>query len=238
MVAVKKKQPGPEIFRYDLGAVRMWREDLAELVNVLNDSLDKPLDLESGGYTLDRVEDLADVQEKTVPYFAAWLHADGEAGAYSRRVHRVYLILERNKCTLEMRDPDNGMRWAASEAIRIAKRCRRRFAWLIRHAPFIFLGLATLSTMVFAVIIAALGLQGKVSLTATLAVPTPFAFAAAISALARPHRIPWAVLCTRTRPEAPNFWNRKRDDIWITVVSNVISLILGAWLGYYLSSRS
>jgi hypothetical protein len=40
---------------------------------------------------------------------------------------------------------------------------------------------------------------------------------------------------TRTRSEAPTFWVRKRDDLWIEATVSVVSLIVGGVIGYWIN---
>jgi hypothetical protein len=50
---------------------------------------------------------------------------------------------------------------------------------------------------------------------------------------------PWySKLLTKTRKEAPSFWDRKRDDLAITVFSNFASLIAGGFVGYWVNTLS
>lgn len=46
---------------------------------------------------------------------------------------------------------------------------------------------------------------------------------------------PRVLLDTRTRKEAPTFWDAKKRDVWITVVSNIISLGIGGLIGYFIN---
>lgn len=41
---------------------------------------------------------------------------------------------------------------------------------------------------------------------------------------------------TKTRSEAPTFWVRKRDDLWIEATVSVVSLILGGVIGYWINT--
>ena len=49
----------------------------------------------------------------------------------------------------------------------------------------------------------------------------------------RPNR--HVILDTRTRDEAPSFWREKKRDVWITAVSNVVALLLGGVIGYFIN---
>lgn len=69
------------------------------------------------------------------------------------------------------------------------------------------------------------------SLIAVTPIIGTFAGAASRNRQAAPH----VILETRTRAEAPSFWVAKKNDIWITVVSNVIALALGGVIGYFVN---
>ncbi|GAA1799957.1 hypothetical protein HC028_16690 [Planosporangium flavigriseum] len=205
---------------YDLGWVRMWRDDLAEVVQILS-ALGGTTTLSAGDYTLDSVDDLATLSQPVVSDFMLIVNQT-----------RAVLTLDGRIARLEMKNPDLTARGAAAEVARVARRCQRRGAffiqrrWLLGAVAILVLG-ATYA------VIEALGAVSKsLQWSAVAVVAVLLIFNQATHG--KPAWLRRAVIYTRTRSEAPPFWERKRDDIWIAVVSGFVFLVLGVVVGYVL----
>ncbi|MEU1250669.1 hypothetical protein [Micromonospora arida] len=199
MVAQRLRPKESDVMRIEFPkAIRLWRDDLARIVSMLEEASGSKLELFSGDYAIESVEDLAQVADDMgsddVGGFDALLRDPDLDGKIFRVTSDgpAFLVslqfddgsrdeyLRYSTAYLQLKHPDNGMRWVAGEIQKIVEESRRR--GLARYVK-----------------------RGR------------------------------PIVYGRTRAERPSLWQRKRDDIRITVVSNSISLFLGALLGYLIS---
>jgi hypothetical protein len=221
---------GPEVTRRDLGPVRMWRDDIAEMVAVFREAIPQgDVDIEVDGYKVDEIEDLAELKVPNI-----------EVLTVEDRSEKVALELSTSRCLIKAYDPDLATRGMIAELAQIAERCRRRYVGL-RILSSGFFGLVNLCIFfLLGVALKAIPVTGEwlnralllgsfgavVSITAYVLVRTRIVV------------LPKSILFTGARAEAPTFWMRKRDDIWLTVIASLVSLILGGFLGYWINTIS
>lgn len=204
--AMALQRLGPEAVKYDLGPVKMWRDDLVRIVKFILDC-SQQVELTTEEYKLNDVEDLAELAAKrifTIKQFVAV--SDGG---------RIHLRLDESVAELTLLDPDYNLRGMASEVLRVAKECRRPLFTFLPYASG--LSLTALASALTSVLVPMVGRIG-------------------LPEFARRPSV--AILHTRSRAEAPSFWSRKRDDLTITIVSNLFSLFLGGVIGYFVNKLS
>ncbi|HYN96089.1 MAG TPA: hypothetical protein VES42_19765 [Pilimelia sp.] len=99
---------------HDYGRIRVYRDDLAEMVKVLRDVASN-CHLRADDYELDDVDDLSQLADKGITRVVDFVFsADG---------NRVGLSVNKRRALLAVREPDLIWRGAAAEVERIAKRC-------------------------------------------------------------------------------------------------------------------
>lgn len=124
---------------------------------------------------------------------------------------RVQLRLGRAVSLLEIQEPDLKAKGAVTEIKEVSNRCRN-YANSIQFRQAV------------RILAAAIPLFGRSLLNATDK---------------RLDEVPsQAIIYTRSRVEAPTFWQQKKHDVLITVVSNIFSLLLGGVIGYYVNKIS
>jgi hypothetical protein len=100
----------------------MWRDDVDEIFKILS-GLGQNSTLFADDYQLDTAEDLRDLPTQTV---GALTITVGDQAAVLR--------LAGDGATLRVKDPDQAMRGALLEVRDVARRCRRRTAFLTKRA--------------------------------------------------------------------------------------------------------
>jgi hypothetical protein len=210
---VALKPIGPSVQRVSLGALRVWRDDIAEMVDLVAQvTPNQQVTLRTDKYVLDAVDDLDNAEESTL----AQLVVTGDGA-------RVRLTLGPRASVLEVRDPDLRLRGFIQEVQRVAHRCSRRRASIAALAVVLVLGAGALRGGT------AVGLLPQSPPLWVLAlIVLPLGFATGLITGRAQSR---TVLYTRTRAEAPTFWTRKRDDLLI----NVVALLVGGVIGYFVN---
>jgi hypothetical protein len=207
----------------------MWQDDIAEMVAVIRQAVPEgEIDIEVDGCKAEEVADLAQLDSPTV-----------QALIVTDRAKKLTLELSTAQCLIKVDDPDLVTKGAVSEIIRIAGRCRRRyFAW-VRAMALIYVGLV-LAFGVFLVVAAAIGYSSFVDDFQTIEIVGIGVYLPlAAIVMFRPEVVSReSVLYARIRKDAPTFWMRKRDDLFLTAVASLISLILGGFLGYWINTIS
>ncbi|MGW4462195.1 hypothetical protein [Micromonospora sp. NPDC004704] len=235
MVAVKKQlTTGPEILHLNFGAMRIWRDDIAQMVSILQGATDKNLEFESDGFTLDSVSDLSDLPQESLTYFNATLKDESAPEWHNdESSYKIVLHLATDKSFLILKDPDNGMRWAASQIGDLLNRRQRRIYGAMKVTRVVALVMILLLAAPASFVIRGV-LHPIINVSYVMLVFTALGLRFAIGRRLKSDR--GTLIFKKTRAESPAFWQRKRDDITITIVSNVVSLGLGAWIGYMLSN--
>lgn len=106
----------PVVREYDLGDLRLWQDDLAEVVRLMRQLPDIDIRLEADGNELDDVADLPELGPR-VGYFTAT--------ASRQQVELMKLELSRSSCAITATEPDLETS-GAIEAIRTFLSGRRR----------------------------------------------------------------------------------------------------------------
>jgi hypothetical protein len=119
---------------------------------------------------------------------------------------RLRLELGPRECWVEVTDPDLKARGMLAEVVRLSK----------RHKRF--------------------GAQFRYRVLTMAAAAWPWRTVSRTLLIEGAGKVQRTILYTRTRAEAPTFWMRKREDIWIEISVSVISLIIGALMGYWINT--
>jgi hypothetical protein len=114
----------PTVHREYLGFVRLWRDDLAEMVAVIAESSNgQPVEIQLGDeYTVDEIEDLVDYPDQRVEQVTVVAAAG-----------RVRLTLTPVEASISVVEPNLTDRGMVGEVLRIALR-RRAWSLFIRSA--------------------------------------------------------------------------------------------------------
>ena len=231
----------PSVYRKDFPVVRMWRDDLEEISKlieeVVGDSGSLIIQVYDGDdkYAVANVEDIATFKRSRVD--SATLYAPSIG---------LTLILGPQAPTLEVEDPDLRVRGLIVEISRIVQTSARPLGrmnhWLSQHIWFVvfmfvlFISIGISGTLSFARYD---GGEAEVSWTpAVLGLSMGMISYLIVKGLYRLIRLDRSILYVKTKIEEPTFWSRKKDDLAITVVSNVLSLGLGGIVGYWVNSIS
>jgi hypothetical protein len=115
----------PEVKRYDLGPVRLWQDELAEIVRLIGLLPDVAMRIESDGYLLTDVKDDLPTLGPKVKYFtvkATRSHLPSETV--------ISVTLSRDSCRIEETDPDLTTMGLIQSIKSLMEACRRWPNWL------------------------------------------------------------------------------------------------------------
>jgi len=221
-VTLVKKPSEPEKIHQVHGPVRLWRDDLEEIVQLLREGAPDG-HIETDEYVLDHVAELAQLKAAQIGSFS---FIDEAAG--------VELALTDYACTLTIADPSLTQRGAATEVARILARNQLPTNTLLRALPYLAAAIGFALAMIVpwgrnGLILSILGaiIVGGVSLSVVTAEKW---------VARRRHFLPQSILSTRTRAEAPTFWERRSEEIVIQAVVSLVSLAVGGVLGYLIDT--
>jgi len=139
----------PVVGRRSLGILRLWRDDIAEMVTVFREAVsDHDVLIQTDTYELSTVDDLALIDAPRVDR----LIVTGEQG-------RLRLEFGPLECQAEVTDPDLRARGMLAELTRISERRRRRLP-----KPWQLVSIA-ISTALFIIILFKLGFSHLNSLS-------------------------------------------------------------------------
>jgi hypothetical protein len=221
------KRLKPVIEQYELGSLRLWRDDLARIVGLM-EQLNGAVNVEADNYEVGDVEEDLPEISKQLDYFSVTVTKVDE-DATQRRLLR--LRVSKNDCSIAATDPDATTRGIISEIQSLAKKNRRLPLWLtafIGSRSGLALGISAL----FALALAA----GATLFLERFHFPTlAFIFVLIMSSiglllsagllvgLVRSNTI----LFTETRAQAPTWWEEHRGDVAIHVVVGAAFFLLG-----------
>lgn len=229
----------PSVDRQSFPPVRIWRDDLEEIYQLIREvvSENDPINIRAHDgedvYTLTSVGDIGGFNVPTLKAISI----------YAPTI-KVTLRLGPKKSNMEAEEPDLRIRGLITEVARIlsskARPVGRVFAWIEDHVGMLAVALMAMGIAAVAIV------AGEATNAEDMRFSTPALiglvaglFAGLITAWISVYlRLGSCILNVKTRLEAPTFWARKKDDIMITVVSSVLSLILGGIIGYWLNSIS
>ncbi|SFR11656.1 hypothetical protein SAMN04488564_103622 [Lentzea waywayandensis] len=211
----------PKVRTENLKVVRMWKDDIDEMVRLIEEATaqdGEDLIIEVNG------EDLL----KDVSHLSSY---QGRVKSISVTSGSVRLYLGAYPCQIVVRTPDLKLRGMMSEIVKIADRCMRlRFFHKTLHS----MRNAVLFTLACVAVTTYLGTttaSGRTSPSLVDFALIPVGALVAIGLVFWLLRPLSSVLHTRTRHEAPPFWQRKKDDLLI----NLTSLMIGGVIGYYVN---
>lgn len=168
-------------------------------------------------YQIDAVADLAGLPEERVSRFEATTISDKQ----------VQLVLSASDAFAVAEDPDLETKGLLAELQRLGQ----PQSWFGRNLSVIFWSAVM---MIVFVVILSFSTAGDTPAWMVIIFAAGGALAGTVLIWMYPRaESARAIIYTRTRLEAPTFWQRKRDDLWITGVASLISLILGGILGYF-----
>jgi hypothetical protein len=235
----------PVVRRYDLGVLRLWQDELAEIVRLVRQLPDIEVRVESENNLLTDVRaDLPQLGQR-VSYFS--VTATRRASDDSTAPHDVISVkLAKSRCQIEATEPDLTTMGLIDAIRSLAGASRRMPTWLI---PFFrslatrrgiagsmrlsVAGIAANVILIFGLIFGAATVQHLVHAHGKYLVPWPASILLTISALALIAALLLAadrattVMFTATRQDAPTFWQRNRAEIAINVVVGALLYLLG-----------
>lgn len=219
----------PHTVARELGYIRLWRDDLAEIVFVMR-QVAPDLTLSTDTYDLDSVDDLAKIGEESIAKFVA-TSADS----------RIHFEVGPRRSYIFAVDSDLLTRGMLDEVQRIARRRPRRLVetWN-KPALRISSGLILLAVA----IPLAIGFERAGVFTgsgdrlpgwlAWSVVAATAAAAAAGAASGRSQRADLAKISTRLYVEKPPWLVRNRDALVTNAIVSFVFLIIGIVVGYLL----
>ena len=241
----------PVVRKYDLGNLRLWQDDLAEVVRLVRQLTDVDIYLEADSNELDDVADLPGLGPR-VGYFT--VVASQPASVKGGRPPGEVLKLEfsRSGCVITATEPDLETS-GVIEAIRVFLAGRRRMpAWtypLFRDTHLLFTsrshppaetpgGLVLLLLLMAGAgaveILAILSIAGRHDQghnAPTYGWPSSLAIAIAMAVvivgLAAGAVMSTTVIFSATRGQAPTWWMRNRAQIVIGVITAAVFFVLG-----------
>jgi hypothetical protein len=227
------KRIEPVIKRCELGFLRLWRDELAEIVRLAG-QLNGTAKIESDGFEVEDVDaDLPQIGER-VEYFAVTITGRDE-NATLRDLLNLRLSL--NQSYIEAIDPNAQTQVIISNIQSLADKCRRPPRWLIAFtggSSSPILAILALIIIALALVIDLLvvrshlthlewGIFGLAISTAGIVVGVLLIAVLTMSS---------TVLFTGTRAQAPTWWQRHGTDIFIQLAIAAGFFLLGLFVGH------
>jgi len=216
-VGVKKRTSSIDV--RNLGIPRLWRDDLERIEKIMRD-VNPALTIRAGDYDLDSVADLADLVERRLSTLGISTVGEPNLELHIDRWGAKLSAVEPSPTTL-----------GAMYSIQ-----RQLPKW--RAIPTVDVEAVGAALFLVGIVAFSLLVTGFISETQRLmhhrgVLTRDAAFVwggiAALLAVGRLNKSWRPVINTVTRAEAPNFWQRTRDD-WIV---NLVFLAVGLALGYF-----
>lgn len=255
------KRLTPVVNYRDLGILRLWRDDLAEIVKYVRQLSDVTLRIEADGFELEDVDADLPTLGKRLGYFSltAWESGFGSP-VLGREVLNVYL--SRKQCFVEAKDPDANTRGILGDITSLTDNCRRLPRWISprrsgasstnrsqgattghpatrsEDSVETLLQFLTLGSFVFTILAwisigqHASGVPNKHVIISSPASMIAGIISPLVLCIAIAILSRWySVIATGTRIEAPTFWERNRAGIAINIIVALVSGGLFLWLG-------
>jgi hypothetical protein len=226
-VVVAIRSLRPTILARNLGPMRLWVDDLAEITDLIAD-VAPIFHIRTDKYQVTSVDELTGVKEKTIRRFVVAAGGD-----------RIQLEFSPYGAAVAVRDPDLKARGLVTEIEKIAKRTKRGFLPLRtrkQRLAYLYAYIAFWTLPGFWIIPQAV--RGGLP-----AVPKDWITQAALGVLGSAAiayftmpRI-GAVMYTRTRAQMPTWWTRNRDGITTNVIVSAAFLVIGIVIGYLLPGK-
>jgi hypothetical protein len=208
----------------------LWREDIAEIVSVFREATsDGEVKIQTDKYEVDDIEDLGHIKEPRIER----LVVTGDQG-------RLRLELSRSECQVEVTEPDLKARGMLAEILRISENYKPRppRLWLILTLPIplAFAALVLIVAQHLGIYNPDPELSSSPAVSGLLSGVVLALSTVGYAEIWYRKRFKVTILRTRTRAEAPTFWMRKREDIWIEIAVGSASLLLGGVIGYWINT--
>lgn len=217
----------PEIMRWDLRKSRLWREDLVAIVEFMR-QCDSTATVYADEWRLTDIEsDLRELSEQKHIERIRSLTAETTNGNLKLRLGRDVADLTVEGSDLKVRGAANEIVWrvVSREVYWLPRAASSKEHSLIAILPSAAVVMLIATAVLFfedvfrgpfqSFLVAAIGIAGGL-------------FGAFLAWQVSGSR---SLISTRLHAEAPTFWERKHDDIWISIAS----LTTGAVLGYLLA---
>jgi hypothetical protein len=242
---VPLKRLTPVVQSFDLGCLRLWQDELAEIVRRTRMLDDAKVSIEADDYELDDMEtELAEIGPR-LEYFS--VTATKATGGQEAPRELVSIRLSRDDCRIQAPDPDLTTIGLINEIRALARRSRRLPRWLpaltadlgitlnnrtgLVVRTIIAAVLAAVGTWISGLVIAGLALDAihrherplpvwAFVLVTVMAVVTTLAASAGVGFSS-------TLMITATHREAPTFWQRHRAEITIAIVVGALFYGLG-----------
>jgi hypothetical protein len=121
----------PEVKRYVLGPVRVWQDEIAEIVRLVSQLPDVALWIESNGYRLTDVKTDLPALGAKLRYFTVRAEQVPPSGmTVSLPVVKFSVTLDRQSCVIEATDPNLEMMGLIQSIQSLLGPCRRLPRWL------------------------------------------------------------------------------------------------------------
>jgi hypothetical protein len=237
-MAIKKLTPTVR----DLGHLRLWRDDIAEIAGLTEQLRDVKLDMQADDNALDDVQ--ADLPKigKRLGYFTLIATRPGPA-VFPQEVLKIRLA--RDGCRIEATNPDLETRGIMGDIETVADQCRRAPRWLT-HFSLNSVANGSEAELLPAILLLLLALLGfAYSIAAGISVAAHFsaskdpgiswptsivsgiiAAVVTIGIIAFQFRLR-TLLFTGTRVDAPTRWQEYKGHVFIAIVSGAVFFALG-----------
>lgn len=227
VICVTLKRTGTDVRH--LGSLRLWRDDLAEMVDIIREH-EQDVSMSIKDWTLDDVDDLAKLPAGVKP----------DDFVLETKSERIRLTLSTSRAAIEINGTDPATRGVAAEIQRIAS-TKLRPAYRHRYAIR-----GTFLLMACGGVIGAFtnsesdkSANGEPSVHLTAAGWISLAFFAVgvlgfFLVVSNPSSPSGALINIQTKAEAPPWLRRNRDALVTNVIVSAIFLVLGIAVGYLL----
>lgn len=220
MALKRLEDEGPVL--YELGHVRLWRDDLSELISIIAE-VDSNISMTIPGYHIDHVDDLEQYREDRIESFDLLALDSG-----------LQLQFRGDRAALVVSTPNITLRGVAAEIVRVAETKRRGG----RKSLFV-------SAAAFASCLTVAGLLGYVThanndnhwqsgevLSVVVSLLGVVLFYPAILGVLWSRRSrSSAIMYSRLRREAPPWISRNKDALVTNAIVSVIFLVVGILIG-------
>ena len=241
------------INRRDLGYVRLWQDELAEIIRLMRQLDGADVHIEVDDYVIDDIEvDLPKIGSRRVKSFKA----TATRATDNEPPHEFMKIeLSKERSQIEAGDPNLSTLGAMEAIVSLTDRCRRipagRLTKFFGSIPGTSWFRITGYSVAISVLIWLSGILAGDLIVDAASPHSAVGFWNKNVALPRPIWTAWAVLAallcvsifigfirartvlyTGTRAEAPTWWQEHRSDVAINVAVSVVFFLLGILFGH------
>jgi hypothetical protein len=234
------KRLTPKLRQQNFGFIQLWRDELVEIIRLMDQLDDVQVRVEADDYLLEDVEgDLPKVGSRRLQHFTAI--ATRSAGAEPPR-ELMRIVLSARDCEVKATDPDFQAQGIMGEICNVVGRCGRSPRPLIRAACRWTAGFglrgALLSVIISFAYTAILSIAASVVLAVTDSVPRHLSSSITYDAILASGGLLLiametgtflgrSIIYTASRAEAPTWWQQYRSTIFITLVVSAFFFLIG-----------